>query len=80
MYDHSLNELRLNNDWGRVCRPLYVVEDCQINLTKGEIRELKVRPPRCLPLLCLLCLPYRTAPCRWRRRHQGAGEVCVSLL
>lgn len=45
VYDHGLNELRLNNDWGRVCRPLYVVEDCKINLTKGEIRELKACPP-----------------------------------
>ena len=43
VYDHSLNEIRVNNDWGRVCRPLFVVEDGAINLTKQEVKQIKVR-------------------------------------
>lgn len=43
VYDHSLNEIRVNNDWGRVCRPLFVVEQGQIKLTKQEVKQIKVR-------------------------------------
>jgi DNA-directed RNA polymerase beta subunit len=43
VYDHSLNEIRVNNDWGRVCRPLYVVEKGDIKLTKREAKQMKVR-------------------------------------
>lgn len=45
VYDHSLNEMRVNNDWGRVCRPLFVVEQGQIKLTKQEVKQIKVRFP-----------------------------------
>jgi DNA-directed RNA polymerase beta subunit len=43
VYDHALNEIRVNNDWGRVCRPLFVVEDGKIKLTKHEVKQIKVR-------------------------------------
>lgn len=41
VYDHSLNEIRVNNDWGRVCRPLFVVEQGEIKLSKQEVKEIK---------------------------------------
>ena len=51
-YDHALGEVRIYNDWGRVCRPLYVVENSSIKITKLDIRRLQVRrharhPPVC---------------------------------
>jgi DNA-directed RNA polymerase II subunit RPB2 len=45
VFDHSLNEVRINNDWGRVCRPLYVVERGSLKLNKGIITQLKARCP-----------------------------------
>ena len=42
-YDHALGEVRIYNDWGRVCRPLYVVENSSIKITKLDIRRLQVR-------------------------------------
>lgn len=77
VYDHSLNELRLNNDWGRVCRPLYVVDECSINLTKGEIRELKARPA--LPAAARGTWLERAAapPPHARDMHAHAAAACV---
>jgi DNA-directed RNA polymerase beta subunit len=49
VYDHSLNEIRVNNDWGRVCRPLFVVEGSKIELTKQEVKQIKV---------CTCCPPH----------------------
>jgi hypothetical protein len=43
VYDHALGEIRIYNDWGRVCRPLYVVENNQMKLTKADIPHLSVR-------------------------------------
>lgn len=44
VYDHALGEIRIYNDWGRVCRPLYVVENSAMKITKGDIPALSVRP------------------------------------
>jgi DNA-directed RNA polymerase II subunit RPB2 len=54
VYDHALGEIRIYNDWGRVCRPLYVVENNTMKLTKGDIPQLSVCP-------CLSCLIIRQA-------------------
>lgn len=79
VYDHSLNELRLNNDWGRVCRPLYVVDECSINLTKGEIRELKARPA--LPAAARgTWLERAAAPPPPRARHACPRCRCVCIV
>jgi DNA-directed RNA polymerase II subunit RPB2 len=42
-FDHALSEIRIYNDWGRVCRPLFVVEDAHIKVTPQHIRQLQVR-------------------------------------
>jgi DNA-directed RNA polymerase II subunit RPB2 len=46
VYDHALGEMRVYNDWGRVCRPLYVVENSSIKIVKGDIKLLQVRAGR----------------------------------
>lgn len=48
-YDHALGEVRIYNDWGRVCRPLYVVENSIIKITKADVRRLLVRTTILLP-------------------------------
>lgn len=37
VHDIRLQELRLTTDYGRCCRPLFVVEDQQLKVTKGHI-------------------------------------------
>jgi DNA-directed RNA polymerase beta subunit len=73
VYDHALNEIRVNNDWGRVCRPLFVVEDGKIKLTKHEVKQIKVR--FLSPVLCVHEITFRSfqwtlcpsnKQCSWR--------------
>jgi DNA-directed RNA polymerase beta subunit len=45
VYDHALSELRVGNDFGRICRPLYIVQDRALNLAKEHILGLRVRLP-----------------------------------
>jgi DNA-directed RNA polymerase II subunit RPB2 len=47
-FDHGLAEIRIYNDWGRVCRPLYVVEDSACKITRADIARLLVHPSTAL--------------------------------
>ena len=38
-------QVRIYNDWGRVCRPLFVVEDGAVKVTMGDIEPPRVRFP-----------------------------------
>lgn len=40
MHDIALNELRLYTDYGRCCRPLFIVEDLSLKIKKGYINKL----------------------------------------
>lgn len=52
-YDHALREMRIYNDWGRVCRPLYVVEDSALKVKRSHIRRLLVRLLHSLARPCM---------------------------
>ncbi|ORX93496.1 beta and beta-prime subunits of DNA dependent RNA-polymerase [Basidiobolus meristosporus CBS 931.73] len=41
VYDYRDQELRIFTDAGRICRPLFVVEDNKLRITKGDIRSLQ---------------------------------------
>ena len=43
MHDIRLQELRLYTDAGRCCRPLFIVEDQQLLIKKGDIHKLNNR-------------------------------------
>lgn len=43
VHDVRLQELRLYTDYGRCCRPLFIVENQQLRLTKAHIRDLSNR-------------------------------------
>ena len=40
VHDMRLGELRLYTDYGRCCRPLFIVENQQLRITKQHIRKL----------------------------------------
>lgn len=40
VHDMRLGELRLYTDYGRCCRPLFIVEKQQLRITKNDIRRL----------------------------------------
>jgi len=43
VHDIRLQELRLFTDAGRCCRPLFIVEDQQLLIKKGDIHKLNAR-------------------------------------
>lgn len=43
VHDIRLQELRLFTDAGRCCRPLFIVEDQQLLIKKGDIHKLNSR-------------------------------------
>lgn len=40
VHDIALNELRLYTDYGRCCRPLFIVNELSLNIRKGDINRL----------------------------------------
>ena len=63
-FDHALNEIRIYNDWGRVCRPLFVVESSKLKLTRHEIVRLQVCPSDMLAAnFTCLCADRSCAGC-----------------
>ena len=40
VHDISLNELRLYTDYGRCCRPLFIVDNLSLKIKKGNINKL----------------------------------------
>lgn len=40
VHDIALNELRLYTDYGRCCRPLFIVDDLSLKIRKGDINRL----------------------------------------
>ena len=40
VHDMRLGELRLYTDYGRCCRPLFIVDNQQLKITKLHIRRL----------------------------------------
>ena len=40
VHDIALNELRLYTDYGRCCRPLFIVEHLRLKIKKGHINRL----------------------------------------
>lgn len=43
MHDIRLQELRLYTDYGRCCRPLFIVQDQQLTIKKSHIEKLQQR-------------------------------------
>lgn len=43
VYDVRLQELRLYTDYGRCCRPLFIVENQTLRVTKHHIQQLNNR-------------------------------------
>ena len=64
VHDIRLQELRLFTDYGRCCRPLFIVDDQRLRVRKADIRQLQeaenreeawqvravVTPPSCCSL------------------------------
>ena len=40
VHDIALNELRLYTDYGRCCRPLFIVDNLSLKIRKGDINRL----------------------------------------
>lgn len=40
VHDISLNELRLYTDYGRCCRPLFIVDQLSLKIKKGDVNRL----------------------------------------
>ena len=40
-FDFELNEIRIFTDSGRCCRPLYIVDDGKLRLSKDDINKIK---------------------------------------
>ena len=40
-FNYSINEINIFTDGGRCCRPLYIVEDNKLRITKDDIENLK---------------------------------------
>ena len=40
VHDIALNELRLYTDYGRCCRPLFIVDKLSLKIKKGSINRL----------------------------------------
>ncbi len=63
VHDIRLQELRLFTDYGRCCRPLFIVADQRLKVRKADIRQLAEAENReeawqvraALPLLLLTC-------------------------
>lgn len=43
VHDIRLQELRLYTDYGRCCRPLFIVQDQQLTIKKSHIEKLQQR-------------------------------------
>ena len=67
VHDIALNELRLYTDYGRCCRPLFIVDNLSLKIRKGDVNRLTNDDEfRCKPKMLLLmpiCLPDAPA-CR----------------
>lgn len=81
VYDHALGEMRIYNDWGRVCRPLYVVENSAMKITKGDIPALSVRPPLAASLRpACACVRHGAGAVVHRAvRARGVGHAPLSM-
>lgn len=42
VHDIMLQELRIQTDYGRCCRPLFLVQDHALKVKKGDIRRLTI--------------------------------------
>uniref|UniRef100_A0A061S805 DNA-directed RNA polymerase subunit beta n=1 Tax=Tetraselmis sp. GSL018 TaxID=582737 RepID=A0A061S805_9CHLO len=58
VFDSWANELRLYTDFGRCCRPLFIVEDQMLKIKKHHIRALQNEEKLWPDLECSGCIEY----------------------